>query len=187
MTGPASTEELVADERSQGSRLENMSSRPTTVVTHRASRKRRQLVPSLRVGLDPRRVKVAREHPLRAVGMPHFVESAEPLEQARIVERLCRAVIEDLRLPGVIPLALDGKLPDEEVRSEPLLALAAMTRCSGQVWLRDRAAALERLASGRPVRMLLQPDLFRHVLERLDTLGWEAEILARAEGAEGWR
>ena len=90
-------------------------------------------------------------------------------------------------MPGVIPLAPGGTLPDEEVRSEPLLALAAMTRCSGQVWLRDRAAALERLTSGRPVRLLLQPDLFRHVLERLDTPGWEAEVLARAAGSEGWR
>jgi hypothetical protein len=51
------------------------------------------------------------------------------------------------------------------------------------VWLRDRAAALERLASGRPVRMLLQPDLFRHVLDRLETPGWEAAILARAEAS----
>jgi hypothetical protein len=175
------------NERPRGNRLENMSSRPTTIVTHRSSRKARQLVPSLRVGLDPHATEVAREHPLRAAGMPRFVESTEPLEQARIVERVCRAVIADLGLPGVIPLAPDGKLPTEEVRSEPLLALAALTRCSGQVWLRDRAAALERLTSGRPVRMLLQPDLFHHVLERLDTRGWEAEILARAEGAEGWR
>jgi hypothetical protein len=163
-----------------------MSTRPTTVVTH-SPRKRCQLVPSLRVGLDARTTKVAREHPLRAVGMPAYVESAEPLEQARIVERICRAVIDDLRLPGVIPLALDGTLPDEESRSEPLLVLVALTRCSGQVWLRDRAAALERLASGRPVRMLLQPDLFRHVLQRLETPGWEAAILARAEAAEGPR
>ena len=125
--------------------------------------------------------------PCEPSGCRTFVESAEPLEQARIVERLCRAVIEDLRLPGVIPLAPGGKLPDEEARSEPLLALVAMTRCSGQVWLRDRAAALERLASGRPVRLLLQPDLFRHVLERLETPGWEAEVFARAAGSEGWR
>jgi hypothetical protein len=171
------------EERASGNRLENMSSRPTTVVTHTASRKRRQLVPSLRVGLDARATKVAREHPLRAVGMPRSVESAEPIELARIVERICRAVIDDLRLPGVVPLALDGTLPDEESRSEPLLVLVALTRCSGQVWLRDRAAALERLASGRPVRMLLQPDLFRHVLERLETPGWEAAILARAEAS----
>ena len=174
------------DECSGGNRLENMSTRPSTVVTHRG-RKGRQLVPSLRVGLDARRTKIAHEHPLRAVGLPHFVESAEPLERSRIVERLCRAVIEDLRLPGVIPLAAGGKLPDEEVCSEPLLALAAMTRCSGPVWLRDRAAALERLTSGRPVRLLLQPDQFRHVLERLDTPAWEAEVLARAAGSEGWR
>jgi hypothetical protein len=178
---------LAGDERSGGNRLENMSSRPTTVVTHTASRKRRQLVPSLRIGLDARHSKLAREHPLRAVGLPPSVESAEPLEQARIVERLCRAVIEDLRLPGVIALAPGGKLPDEQARSEPLLALVAMTRCSGPVWLRDRASALERLASGRPVRMLLQPDHLRHVLERLAAPGWEAEMLARAKGVEGWR
>jgi hypothetical protein len=171
------------EECSEGNRLENMSTRPTTVVTHSASRKYRQLVPSLRVGLDARSTKVAREHPLRALGMPPYVESAEPLEQASIVERICRAVIDDLRLPGVIPLASDGTLPDEESRSEPLLVLVALTRCSGQVWLRDRAAATERLASGRPVRLLLQPDLFRHVLERLETPGWEAAILARAEAA----
>ena len=187
MSSPAKRSGHVGEERSGGNRLENMSTRPTTVVTHTSSRKVRQLVPCLRVGLDPRCTKVAREHPLRAVGMPRSVELAETLDQARIIERICRAVIEDLRLPGVIPLALAGELPDEEVRSEPLLALVAMTRCSGQVWLRDRAAALERLASGRSVRMLMQPDLFRHVLERLDTPGWEAEVFARAEGQEGWR
>ncbi|CAN5847704.1 hypothetical protein BH23CHL8_BH23CHL8_23240 [soil metagenome] len=185
MSSPAQLPGHLGDERSGGSRLENMSTRPSTVVTHRGCTGR-QLVPSLRVGLDARRTKVAREHPLRAIGM-RSEESAEPLEQARIVERLCRAIIADLRLPGVIPLALDGKLPDEESRSEPLLALVVMTRCSGQVWLRDRAAALERLASGRLVRILLQPDLFRHVLERLDTPGWEAEVFARAEGSQGWR
>ena len=175
------------EERVAGNRLENMSSRPTTVVTHNGSRRRRQLVPSLRVGLDAHRTRVAQEHPLRAVGVPTFVESAEPLEQARIVERICREVIEDLRLPGVIPLAPDGTLPEEETRSEPLLALVVMTRCSGQVWLRDRAAALERLASGRPVRLLLQPELFRHVLERLATPSWEAEVFMRAQGSESWR
>ncbi len=186
MSASAPLPGYLGDERSEGNRLENMSSRPSTVVTHRG-RKGRQLVPCLRVGLDARGTKVAQEHPLRAVGVPHFLESAEPLEQARVIEHLCRAVIEDLRLPGVIPLAPDGKLPDEEVRSEPLLALAALTRCSGQVWLRDRAAALERLASDRPIRMLLQPDLFRHVLERLATPGWEADIFAHVAGSEGWR
>ena len=186
MSPAAMLTERLGPERAGGSRLENMSTRPSTVVAHRG-RRDCQLVPSLRVGIDARRTKVARAHPLRACGLPRSIESAEPLEQARIVERICRAVIEDLRLPGVIPLAPGGTLPQEESRSQPLLALVVVTRCSGQVWLRHRAAALERLASGRPVRLLLAPDLLRHVLERLATPGWETELLARAEGLEGQR
>jgi hypothetical protein len=31
------------------------------------------------------------------------------------------------------------------------------------------------------VRLLLQPELFRHVLERLEKPDWEAQVLARAQ------
>lgn len=179
---------LVADERTPGSRLENMSSRPTTVVTHAPRGPRCQVVPSLRVKLDARRVKAARRQgrPLHALPLPDAIEQATPAEQARIVERICRAVIEDLRLPGVIALAPGGKLPDEVFCTEPLLALAVLTRCSGPVWLRDRASALERLDGARPVGLLLQPGHFRYVTERLEAPDWALAILSRAQGPEVW-
>jgi hypothetical protein len=179
---------VVADERSRGSRLENMSSRPTTVVTHAPRGARCQLVPSLRVKLDGRRAGAARRggRPLAAIALPSAIEEATPDEQVRVVERLCRAVIEDLRLPGVIALAPGGKLPDETVCTEPLLALTVLTRRSGPVWLRDRTAALERLSDAHPVGLLLAPDNLRYVTERLATPGWATAMFSRAQGQEVW-
>jgi hypothetical protein len=189
MRPPLALATLVVDERSPGNRLENMSSRPTTVVAHAARRKARQLLPCLRIVLQPRRVALARDQhqPLRAAGFSGLLERQSPEVRARAIKRVSAAVIDDLRLPGVIPLGPDGKLPDETVATEPLLAFVVLTRCSGPIWLRDREPALERMSMTRPVRLLLQPDLFRHVVERLGSSGWVGEMVDRAKVPGVWQ
>jgi hypothetical protein len=165
-----------------GSLLENMSSRPTTVVTHRSKRKSRQLVPSLWIRFQPGRRELSSDpdQALAAFTVPMPLARPSSNEVGRVLERVSAEVIADLRLPGVIPLAPGGKLPDEASCEDPLLALVVYTRCSGAVWLRDRAPALERLASPKPVRLLVQPELHRRVLDRIGEPGWGDLILWRA-------
>jgi hypothetical protein len=165
-----------------GSLLENMSSRPTTVVTHRSTRKSRQVVPSLRVQLRPnlRESAMDPDQLLPAFGVPTPAGRSSPKEVGLILGHISTEVITELRLPGVIPLAPSGSLPGEESCEDPLLALAVLTRCSGPVWLRDRAPALERLANPKPVRLLVQPGLYRRILERISDPGWRDLILWRA-------
>jgi hypothetical protein len=169
-------------EAGPGNLLENMSSRPTTVVTHSSKRKARQIVPSLWIRLHPNRRELAMDPSqlLPAFDIPTPPRRLSPKEAGRILGHVSAEVITELRLPGVIPLAPGGSLPDDESCEDPLLALAVLTRCSGPVWLRDRAPALERLASPKPVRLLVRPEVHRRVLERIGDPGWRDLILWRA-------
>lgn len=168
--------------------LGNMSSRPTVSVVHPSGDPARQLVPAFRVRL------VAADRPSRRrsglprpAGLPGRTVPADPDLARRRLEAIADAVPLLLDLPDVIPLAPGGALPDSLERTDPLLALALLARRSGSVWLGRRSPALDGLADGDSVTLLLPDPIRRRIAAAVDAPDWTPRVLALAHTLENSR